>query len=444
MKDNRRYWLWLSQMAGAGSKVAVNLIREYGDAEAVYKASVKELEKSGIVPSKKLLSRLAYKDLSEIVGILEWCDANGVKVIVPTDKDYPKSLLSLRDAPMALYVLGELPDFDNTLCCAMVGTREMSEYGKNIAYDLGSGLADCGACVVSGLALGIDGMAMAGAVEAGGKTVAVLGCGIDIVYPKQHERLLLKVLEKGAVITEYAPGVSPNGHNFPVRNRIISGISQAVCVVEGSIKSGSLITARHAIYQGKALYAVPGRIGEKGSEATNYLLKEGALAVTDARDILSDFEFIYPHSLVLGGAVPHASSDEVAEKLQLGSKGVKLKKEKKEKEQEAPVKKKEKKEKKPKKGESPFPKEEKPAKVRVDIDSLEETERRIFDYMKPDVPMLCEEIAEGGFELSQVMVSLTLLEIAGAVEAGAGGYYLKRAADFGGEPDYITEEDDGL
>lgn len=440
MKDKRKYWIWLSYMAGAGSKTAVNLVREFGSAEGVFKAKQKDLEKCGLVGSKKLLSRLVYKDLSEAESIVRWCDDSGVRIMMPTDEDYPKSLLSLPDAPMVLYILGTLPDFENNLCCAVVGTREMSEYGKNTAYEIGAGLADCGACIVSGLALGIDGMAMAGAVEAGGATVAVLGCGIDVVYPKQHETLLRKVLEKGAVITEYAPGVSPNGHHFPVRNRIISGISQAVCVVEGSMRSGSLITARHAVYQGKILYAVPGRIGEKGAEGPNHLLKEGASAITGARDILSDFEFIYPHSIIMDGAVPHISSDEVAEKLKIGQKGQKVKKE----EKKAVVKdeKKPKREKK-KKEEMPFPSDEKPLK-RVDIDTLEETERRIFDYMKPDVPMLCEEIAEGGFELSQVMVSLTLLEIAGAVEAGAGGYYLKRAADYGGEPDYITEEDDGL
>lgn len=440
MKDKRKYWLWLSHMAGIGSKTAVSLVRRFGDAEAVYKLTEKELSESGLVPDKRIIARLSYKDLSECADIIDWCDKNNVRILVPTDSDYPRSLLALRDAPMVLYVLGELPDFDNTLCCALVGTREMSEYGKNTAYELGAGLADAGACIVSGLALGIDGMAMAGALEAGGKTVAVLGCGIDIVYPKQHETLLRKVMQKGAVITEYGPGVSPRGYHFPVRNRLISGLSQAVCVVEGKKQSGSLITARHAIYQGKSLYAVPGRITEAGAEGTNLLIKEGATPVTGIGDILSDFEFIYPHSLVLNGTLPHISSDEAAEKLKLGSRGVKLKREEKKKESAF---KKEKKEKK-KKGESPFPKEEKAPSPRVDIDSLEETERKIFDFMKADVPMLAEEIAEGGFELSQVMVSLTLLEIAGAVEAGAGGYYLKRGADFGGEPEYITEDDDGL
>ena len=439
MKDKRKYWLWLSHRAGVGSKTAVNLIREYADAESVYKCSPETLRESGIINDKRVLSKFADKSLNEEEDILSWCDSTGVRVLVPTDADYPKGLLSLQDAPMVHYPRGTRPDFDNTLCCAVVGTRKMSEYGKNVAYDIGAGLCDGGACLVSGLALGIDGMAMAGAVEAGGKTVAVLGCGIDVIYPKQHEKLLMKVLEKGCVMTEYAPGSSPEGHHFPVRNRIISGLCRAVCVVEGNMRSGSLITARHAIYQGRQVYAVPGRIGEDGAEGTNHLLKQGAVPVTSARDILSDYEFIYPHSIVIDGAVPHISSDEAIEKHSVGSKGFSLKREKKEKDEAE----KKKREPRKKKQESPFPAEEKTV-APADLDSLGEGERRVFEYMKPDVPMLAEEIAEGGFALSDVMVSLTLLEIAGAVEAGAGGYYLRRAADYGGDPEYITEDDDGL
>ncbi|MBQ4066190.1 MAG: DNA-processing protein DprA, partial [Clostridia bacterium] len=284
-------------------------------------------------------------------------------------------------------------------------------------------------------------------VEAGGTVIAVLGNGIDIVYPRQHEKLLSRVLEKGAIITEYAPGVSPDGHHFPVRNRLISGISQAVCIVEGRIVSGTLSTARHAIYQGKTLYAVPGRIGDKSSEGTNYLLREGAIPVTSVRDIVADFEFVYPRTLNLDGFVPHISSDEAAEKLSVGSKGVRAAKPQAEEKAEDKKKAKkgasEKKEKR-KKNKNPFPEEEKPEPSRADIESLGEKERKILDYMKADVPMLADEIAEGGFSISDIMIALTVLEIAGAVEAGAGGYYLKRAADYGGEPDYITEDDDGL
>lgn len=443
MKDLRKYWMWLSHRAGAGSKTAVNLIRKFGDPLTIYKCSIKELEKCGEIRDKRIIARLSNKDLREEESILSWCDSYGVRVLVPTDPDYPGTLLALQDAPMVLYMLGKMPDLDNTFCCAVVGTREMSEYGKECAYNIGVGLARGGACVVSGLALGVDGMAMAGAIEAGGKTIAVLGCGIDVVYPKQHEKLLRSVIETGAVITEYAPGVSPAGHNFPVRNRLISGISQAVCVVEGKLSSGAVITARHAVYQGKNLYAVPGRIGEKGSEGTNFLLRDGAVAVTCVNDIFADFEFIYPFSVDKEGPMIIPTSDEAGANLGIGSRGVKVGSRK---GAEGDKPKKEKRI--ARKKECPFPeKEEKPkekAAARVDVESLGENEIRILEYMKPDVPMLCEEIAEGGFELSDVMVALTLLEIAGAVEAGAGGYYLKRAADYGGDPEYITEDDDGL
>lgn len=450
MKDKRKYWMWLSAMAGPGSKSALSLVRDFGDAEGVYKAKASEIEKKGSVTDKRVLSRLDYKDLSETENILEWCDKNGVRIMVPTDADYPDGFKVLQDAPMAIYMLGKLPDLDNTLCCAVVGTRNMSEYGKETAYNIGSGLADGGACIVSGLALGIDGMAMAGAIEAGGKTVGVLGCGIDIVYPKEHEKLLRKVMENGAVITEYAPGVSPKGFHFPVRNRLISGLCQAVCVVEGNMKSGSLITARHALYQGRTLFSVPGRIGEDGSEGTNFLLKQGAIAATSARDILSEFEFVYPHSLVVDMPVPHISSEKAKEKLSIKSRADRTKKpkvkEETSKESEKLLEKPKAKtvEKKKSKDKNPFPKAEEKPKKKIDLDTLSPEDIKILDYMVPDVPMLAEEIAEGGFDLSSVMVSLTLLEIAGAVEAGAGGYYLKRAADFGGEPEYITEDDDGL
>ena len=443
--------MWLSAMAGPGSRSALNLIRDFGDAEGVYKAKASEIEKKGSVTDKRVLSRLDYKDLSETENILEWCDKNGVRIMVPTDADYPDGLKDLQDAPMALYVLGDLPDIDNTLCCAVVGTRNMSEYGKETAYSIGSGLADGGACIVSGLALGIDGMAMAGAIEAGGKTVAVLGCGIDIVYPKEHEKLLRKVIENGAVITEYAPGVSPKGYHFPVRNRLISGLCQAVCVVEGNMRSGSLITARHALYQGRTLFSVPGRIGEEGSEGTNFLLRQGAIAATGARDILSEFEFVYPHSLMLDMPVPHLSPDEAKEKLSVKSRAERKKNGKPKAEDQndknkSAVDTEPKKVKKKKSADkNPFPKKENERpKKKIELDTLSPEDIKVLEYMVPDVPMLAEEIAEGGFELSNVMVSLTLLEIAGAVEAGAGGYYLKRAADFGREPEYITEDDDGL
>ena len=297
-----------------------------------------------------------------------------------------------------------------------------------MAYMFGYGLASGGACLVSGLAKGCDAMAMNGALDAGGTTVAVLGCGIDIVYPKENEALLSKVLNAGAVITEYSPGVSPLRKNFPIRNRIISGISQSVCVIEGDMKSGSLITARHAIYQGRELFAVPGRVGESGAEGTNHLIKNGAEAVTTPEDILSRYEFIYPHSIdVKKVVVPKIKPADEDEEI------VVLPKKKK----KAPVKNK-------KTKEEPFPQQPK-AKSNVDFDSLSDEEKNIYRAMTPDIPMLAEEICSvSGMPVSTVMAALTLLEISGAVESGAGGYFMRHADDEDvGEP-AITELDEGI
>ncbi len=420
-------WLWLSHACGQGSRTAVSLVRAFGDADSVYAADEEGLRGCGVKLEKRILGRLLRKDTSEEKDILLWCKTNGVTVLTPAEKEYPKSLLSLRDAPMVLYSVGELPDFDNSLCCAVVGTRDMSEYGKSMAYSLGRGLVSGGACLVSGLALGIDGMAMAGAVDAGGPSVAVLGCGIDVVYPKQHEALLRRVIENGAVITEYAPGVSPDGWHFPVRNRIISGLCQAVCVVEGRMKSGSLITARHALYQGRAIYAVPGRVGDPGADGTNFLIKQGAHPLTEAEDVLSAYEFIYPHTIRTATSVNRAEADSAEERFGIGRRkgrnkpaGVK---------RSSPICKNTENTEIKKPGELFPPDKKLPDAPRIDSSAIGPEDLKVYESMTPDVPMLPDEIARMGFELPAVMVSLTMLEIAGAVEAGAGGYFLRRGAD---------------
>ena len=428
IKDTRKYWMWLSHACGAGSKVAVSLLRYFGNAYNVFVADEAAISQCDFRIDKRIKSNLLYKDISEEEDIIKWCDGCGVKIICPDDSLYPPSLRALVDAPMTLYVLGVLPDFENMFTCAVVGTRSMTEYGRDMAYKFGYGLASGGACLVSGLAKGCDAMAMNGALDAGGTTVAVLGCGIDIVYPKENEALLSKVLNAGAVITEYSPGVSPLRKNFPIRNRIISGISQSVCVIEGDMKSGSLITARHAIYQGRELFAVPGRVGESGAEGTNHLIKNGAEAVTTPEDILSRYEFIYPHSIdVKKVVVPKIKPADEDEEI------VVLPKKKK----KAPVKNK-------KTKEEPFPQQPK-AKSNVDFDSLSDEEKNIYRAMTPDIPMLAEEICSvAGMPVSTVMAALTLLEISGAVESGAGGYFMRHADDEDvGEP-AITELDEGI
>lgn len=433
-KDIRKYWIWLSLACGAGSKVAVSLVRHFGSAYDVFMADDDDIRDCNFRVDRKAFHNLGYKDISEAEDIVSWCDECGVKIICPDDNDYPSSLTSLIDAPMVLYVMGEMPDFDNVFTCAVVGTRAMTPYGNRMSHKIGYDLAKCGTCVISGIAKGCDAAAMLGAIEAGGKTVAVLGCGIDVVYPTENKDLWPVVLKNGAIITEYAPGASPKANHFPVRNRIISGLSQAVCVTEADIRSGSLITARHAIYQGKDVFAVPGPADDQNAEGTNFLIKQGAQIVTKAEDILSNFEFVYPHTIDIkqleNQVFKEENDDEEIKILKSKLSEKKTKAEKK---------------KKKKKSENPFPEEPKRPAVTVDYDMLGEEEKEVYRAMRPDIPMLAEEIcAIGGFNISKVMSALTLLEIAGAVESGAGGYFIRHADDEEvGEP-AITEFDSCL
>jgi DNA processing protein len=207
---------------------------------------------------------------------------------------YPDSLRAINDPPVLLYYRGHLPDFKNEFYVSGVGTRRLSDYGRKNAFRIGYDLARAGAIFVSGMAEGIDGVAMAGALAAGGKTVAVIGTGIDTCYPECHITLAREIVKQGCVLTEYAPGTKVYKSNFPKRNRIISGLSSATIVFEGPERSGALITARCAREQGRAVYALPGNVGSKNSYAPNLLIKEGAKICTRAEDILNDFTDKYP------------------------------------------------------------------------------------------------------------------------------------------------------
>ena len=443
--DRRLSWIWLAQACGAASKSAVNLLCAFGSPEKIFKADRKALAAALHDDGAPVLSRLARKDLSDASAILRRCEEAGIQIVTPDDEAYPRSLYQLRDAPVVLYCVGHLPRFDDVCVCAVVGTRKMSDYGRRMAYDIGRGLAAGGALLVSGLALGVDGMAMAGALSAGGTTLGVLGCGVDIAYPPEHRDLMKRVLQNGAVLSEYPPGTPPDRFHFPKRNRIISGLSHAVVVVEGDRKSGSLITARHALYQGRDLYAVPGMIGDAGAEGPNLLIKSGARAITSALDVLQNYEFLFPHTLRMSAAEeelsrPSASEDvsDAAVRMNVfasdskkyyggglyggravpGEKpGAKSKK--------IP----------PKKmverfRESDPPKKTEPVEPkRIDFDSLGETEKKIYAAFTPDVPIRADDIPVKGIEMPELLAGLTMLELAGAIECGAGSYYIRRSAD---------------
>ena len=290
--ESSLYWIWLASHCGIASKEFGRLVTRFQDPYELYRMNEDELEHlEGISPHLKLL--LGNKSLESAYDILRYCRRYRVQIIPYTDEAYPDRLRNIEDPPVLLYALGNLPQLNRRLCVGMVGTRKMSEYGKETAYTISYELAAANAVVVSGMAKGVDGVSACGALAAGGDTVAVLGCGISTAYPKEHRSLMKAIVKQGAVITEYPPMERPNGWNFPKRNRIISGISQCVLVVEGNAESGALITAKRAIDQGKELFALPGKIDERNSEGPNALIQGGARMATCARDILDTYDFLY-------------------------------------------------------------------------------------------------------------------------------------------------------
>ena len=454
MKDDRLYWVWLAESFGKGSALAVKLINIFGSAEKVFSASPEAVnDKETPTLSAKEAERTRYilrsKNLAAAEEIAARAEAHGQRIVTPADEDFPKSLLNLRDAPMALYVLGKMPHFDRELSVSVVGTRTMTDYGRDAAFSIGYGLGAGGAVVVSGMALGADSMAMTGAIMAGGATVAVMGGGADVIYPKDHKDLYYTILKNGCVISEHPPETPIAGHHFPVRNRIISGLSPATVVIEADEGSGALITARHAAYQGRTVFAVPGQIGTAGSGGTNGLLKEGALIATSAEDILSEYEFTFPRTVSVKAA--HAALRDVdvstyaaesMERLRVmargrnnyygtsvyGGKGhgqkkitppvgdVKMGDEAPETPGFVKVKR-----------DPPPPEDGSPR--RIDFDMLDEINMKVYELMTPDVPVAPDELVRPDLPISDVLSSLSLLEIAGAVEAGAGGYFLRRSSD---------------
>lgn len=290
-----RYWIWLTTRGAEPGKYAFRLLETYGDPEQVYYApSYRRLP--GV--TEKLREALEDKSLEGAERILAQCRDQGIRILTLADEDYPYRLQEIPDPPPVLYVKGNLPDLDREVPIAVVGARRASLYGLRTAQKLGEDLARGGATVVSGIARGIDGAALSGAIAAGGKVVSVLGCGVDVVYPREHGQLYQDVAAAGALVSEYPPGTQASRHHFPVRNRIVSGLSLGVVVVEGAARSGSLITARRALDQGRDVFALPGNVDAPMSRGPNTLIQEGqAKLIQMAWDVLEGYQFLAPEKI---------------------------------------------------------------------------------------------------------------------------------------------------
>ena len=281
-----KYWVGFSSVRGIGPMKFRALLNHFGDLEEAWRADARELKEAGL-DKRALVSFMNMRSTISLDGEMEKIERQGVKVLTWDDPAYPPRLLNIYNPPPVLYVKGDILDGDQW-AVAVVGTRGATVYGKEAARQIAGGLARNGLTIVSGLARGIDSEAHRAALDAGGRTIAVLGSGVDIIYPAESRRLAQTVVERGAMVSEYAMGTQPEAGNFPPRNRIISGLSLGVVIVEAGERSGALITADFALEQGREVFAVPGNIFRKKSMGANKLIQQGAKPVLSVEDILEE------------------------------------------------------------------------------------------------------------------------------------------------------------
>lgn len=424
-KESILYEIWLTTCLSAGSKAYEKLLEHFGSAYEIYRADSGYLERIGISP--RLVAALGNKSLARATQAAEFCIKKDVKVIVRGDRDYPERLDSIPNPPYAIYVKGSLKIADNEYATAIVGTRKMSEYGMRMAYKIAYELSSAGAPIISGMALGIDAVAAVGALEASGDTVAVLGCGLDKVYPPAHRKLMGIIAERGALVSEYAPGTPPIGGNFPVRNRIISGLASSTLVIEGNINSGSMHTAREAIRQGRDIFAIPGNLDVSNALGTNVLIRDGARVALSARDIISVRKYSGINIDRLAEAELNSNLDisvlqyygvDPATSFSLTDAGDKY--------EELP---------KPKdKGERDPKKSDKKETVQIDDVNVksnlpplpEGMLRDIYESMPIGIPVSADFFGKFGLSSGELVGHISMLEVSGYIMSIPGGTYLRK------------------
>lgn len=444
LSEDRLYWIWLADRCGAASKEFARLIARFDNPFEIFRLEAEELYAIDCI-GNRLKDRLSEKSLERSYSILKYCKKSGIEIITYADKNYPSRLKTLEDPPALLYCIGKLPDMDRKLCVGVVGTRKISAYGMRSSYKISYELASADVCVVSGMALGVDAVAACAAMEAGGVTVAVLGSGIDIVYPKEHTKLQRAISKHGAVISEYPPAEPPYGNNFPKRNRLISGLCQGVLVVEGNLRSGAMITAERAIAQGREVFALPGKINESNSEGTNDLIQRGVNVALCATDIVNHFDFLYGDVVDRTGLYLGKRKSEFSDKVLkrfgvscevfYGEDGLLTKKKGKgegvSSSEENGVSPDAQSDKETRVGDSNAPRSAPVTTTEPDnssalLESLDDMTRRVFDLMPIDRAISIDEFMTQGIGIADAMTSLTLLEINGLVSSLPGGTYIRK------------------
>jgi len=292
-----KYWVWLSSIGVAPAK-AKELLSHLGSVENIYYAGRADyLDIAGIKPAD--VEKLMCKDFEKTNAILASCDELGCRVLALQDSEYPDRLRNIYDSPLVLYLRGKLPLVDDEPVVGVVGTRKCTPYGITVAENVSYGMSKSGIIVSTGLARGVDTAAIRGALRGGSSVIGVIGAGVDVVYPPENKSIYDDVASAGAIISEYPPGTQPLPHHFPARNRIISGVSLGVAVIEAPKRSGALITASRALEQGRDVFSLPGNVDAAACAGSNALLREGAIAFMSEKDIIDEYIDLYPDKITL-------------------------------------------------------------------------------------------------------------------------------------------------
>ncbi len=441
--DNKiLYYIWLNTKLYAGSTAPKILLEHYKDIEKVFEASYDDYKALGIGSGDA--AHLCDKTLDDAKRHYEYCAKEHIGILCYDNPYYPGRLKCISDPPAMFYYKGKIEMLDDNACFAMVGTRSCSENGLRYSYRLGYKAAARGAVVVNGLAAGCDAAALAGALDADGYVVGLLGCEIDRIYPPANKDLFKRVASQGLILTEFPPFSKPEGRNFPVRNRVISGMTLGTVILEADADSGALITATHAFSQGKKLYALPGDITDTLYEGPLQLIKNGAKPITDADDFVLEYALMFPHRINAKAkiSIPEKGENSFVEfafsaygtKKTEGAAGKKTlpepnkfskaKSKPKNKQENIKVDSKE----------HPaqpsdvlrvktMPEQSTSVSQKKDYSALSVPEQAIMELFEKNETLSADEIASHGFKVDDVLSSLTMLEIYGYLKALPGGRY---------------------
>ncbi|MBP3684200.1 MAG: DNA-processing protein DprA [Oscillospiraceae bacterium] len=404
-----KHWIWLAHRSGVSDRMKVTLLEHFSDPEEIYYADGSAYDQvEGLSAEAK--DALRDKNLLPAEEILEQCAGKKLRILTIQDAQYPQKLKNIPDPPVVLYYKGQLPDWEAVPVIGIVGTRKASTYGLQTAKRMGYQIGKCGGIVVSGMAYGIDGLAMSGALTAGAVTVGVLGCGADIVYPLSNRSLFRDVESYGCILSEFPPGTPPAKWTFPKRNRIISGLSNGVLVVEAPERSGALITARLAADQGRDVFAVPGNVDQSGCVGSNRLLRDGAIAALSGWDVLGEYEGLYPGKLRKETSPSRLTVspqeqeesrekplEKVAQKAEIPKKKPALKKNLEKKTIDNG-------------GDAPY------SDVNTPKPKLSEEEQKIFAALRNGERLVDDVIAETGMTTGKILGLLTMMELKGLLK----------------------------